>query len=434
MIKIVQGELQSKRRYPGVKISYLGNIFAALLVLFLGAFVEYKFQYLGRYARINADVIEGASETTQLSKIMAAAVPQGKESVNFKTFWEVWTILEASYIDREKVDSTKMVDGAISGMTASLDDPYTIYLSPKDNERSGQDLAGSFFGIGVELGYIDGFLAAVAPLNGSPAALAGVEAGDYIVRVKDEAKNLDEDSSKWSLNEAVDKIRGPKDSPVVLTLVRKGLDQPFDVTINRGEIIVESVVLEYVEHAGKKVAHIKLSRFGERTSAEWDAIVTDILAQGTSIDGVILDMRNNPGGYFDGAIDIASEFIEDGTVVSQKDRLIEQNYSARGQARLKNIQLEVLINRGSASASEIVAGAVRDRLGAKLIGENSFGKGTVQDRILLENGGGLHVTVAKWLLPGGSWINETGIPADIEVKANSDTPEDEQLLRAIEEL
>jgi len=434
MIKKLQGELQSKRRYPGVKISYISNIFLALIVIFLGAFVEYKFQYLSKYARINEAAVDGSKESTQLAKIMAATVPVGKENVNFDTFWEVWSILEKNYIDQEKLDANKMVDGAIGGMVSSLEDPYTMYLSPKDNERSGQDLAGSFYGVGIELGYIDGFLAAVAPLNGSPAALAGVEAGDYIIKVKDTAKNVDEDSSKWSLTKAVDTIRGPKDSPVTLTLVREGVDQPFEITINRGEIVVESVTLEFVKHAGKRVAHITLSRFGERTSAEWDAIVTEILAQKDFLDGVVLDMRNNPGGFFDVSIDIASEFIEEGTVVSQKDRLIEQNYSARGQARLNDMQLEVLINRGSASASEIVAGAVRDRFGAKLIGENSFGKGTVQDRIILSNGGGLHVTVAKWLLPGGSWIHHVGIPVDIEVKANPDTPEDEQLLRAIEEI
>jgi carboxyl-terminal processing protease len=417
-----------------LKISYVSNVLTILLILFIGAFAEYKFQYLGRYARLNSEVVDGADSSTQLARIMAAALPEGKEDVDFSTFWEVWSVLERDYIDLEKIDATKMVDGAIGGMTASLDDPYTMYLPKKDNERSGQDLAGSFYGVGIELGYIDGFLAAVAPLDGSPAVKAGVQAGDYIVRVKDDAKNLDEDSSKWSLTKAVDNIRGPKDAPVTLTLVRKEVEAPFDITIKRGEIVVESVKMEFVEHAGKKVAHIKLSRFGERTSDEWDAIVTKILENKHTLSGVVLDMRNNPGGFFDGAIGIASEFIEDGTVVSQKDRLLEQNYSARGKARLKDMQLEVLINRGSASASEIVAGAVRDRLGAKLIGENSFGKGTVQDRRILSNGGGLHVTVAKWLLPAGEWIHEEGIPVDIEVKYNADTPEDEQLLRAIEEI
>ena len=415
-----------------VKISYISTLLLGLLILFSGAFIEYKFQYLNKYAKINNQAM--SNNNTQLARVMAATTPDKRKNVNFSIFWEVWSILERDYIDLEKIDANKMVDGAIGGMTASLEDPYTMYLPPKDNERSGQDLAGSFYGVGIELGYIDGFLAAVSPLDGSPAQIAGVQAGDYIVRVKDEAKGLDEDSSKWSLTKAVDNIRGPKDAPVTLTLVRKEVDAPFDITIKRGEIIVKSVKMEFVEHDGKKVAHIKLSRFGERTGDEWNAIVTEILANKHTLDGIILDMRNNPGGFFDGAIDIASEFIEDGTVVSQKDRLLEQNYSARGKARLKDMQLEVLINRGSASASEIVAGAVRDRLGAKLIGENSFGKGTVQDRRILSNGGGLHVTVAKWLLPAGSWIHEEGIPVDIEVKSNPDTPEDEQLLRAIEEL
>jgi carboxyl-terminal processing protease len=416
-----------------IKLSYVGNVFAVLLILFVGAYAEHKTQYLNRYSKLNA-ASDNKNIQSQLSRIKEAAVPEGKENVDFSTFWEVWSILEAGYIDQEKIDAGKMVDGAIGGMTSALGDPYTMYLPPKENERSGQDLAGSFYGVGIELGYINGFLAAVSPLNGSPAALAGVEAGDYIIRVKDIAKNLDEDSSKWSLTKAVDNIRGPKDAEVTLTLVREGVDEPFDITIKRGEIIVESVTMEFVEHADKKVAHIKLSRFGERTDAEWDLIVNEILAQKDSLNGIVLDVRNNPGGFFDVAIDMSSEFIEDGVVVSQQDRLIKQDYSARGQARLKDIELEVLINRGSASASEIVAGAVRDRLGAKLIGENSFGKGTVQDRIGLSNGGGLHVTVAKWLLPGGEWIHETGIPVDIEVEANPDTPEDEQLLRAIEEI
>lgn len=405
-----------------------------LLVLFLGLLLEHRFQPLARYASRNPSAIQRKQKPTELSRLLSIETPEERENVDFGIFWEVWSIVERDYIDPDRIDAQEMSNGAISGMVASLGDPYTIYLPPKDNERSGQDLAGSFYGVGIELGYIDGFLAAVAPLDGSPAQQAGVQAGDYIVRVKDEAKGLDEDSSQWSLNKAVENIRGPKGAPVTLTLVRQDLPDPIEVTIERGEIIVESVTLEFPEHAGKKVAHIKLSRFGERTNGEWDAIVNEILEQESSINGIVLDMRNNPGGFFDGAIDVASEFIEDGTIVFQKDRLINQNYSARGKARLKEIPVEVLVNRGSASAAEIVAGALRDRVDAKLIGENSFGKGTVQDRRELSNGGGLHVTVAQWLLPGGSWIHEEGIPADILVEADYDTPEDEQLLRAIEEI
>ncbi len=415
-----------------LKVSSVGKVFLVLLLVFLGAFLEYKWQYLARYSRSNR--VANDSEVTKLARLMQSAMPSDKQKVDFNTFWEVWGILEKNYIDLDKVDEVKMVDGAIEGLTASLGDPYTMYLPPKDNERSGQDLAGSFYGVGIELGYIDGFLAVISPLDGSPAQTAGVKAGDYIINVKDIKKGIDEDSSHWSLLKAVDSIRGPKGDIVTLTLMREGVPDAFDVDIKRGEIIVESVKLEFVEHDNKRVAHIKLSRFGERTKNEWDKVVKEILAQDQKVDGIILDMRNNPGGFFDVSIDVASDFIEKGVVVSQKDRVVKKDYSARGKARLKNYPLEVLVNKGSASASEIVAGAVRDRLGAKLVGENSFGKGTVQDRVILKNGGGLHVTVAKWLLPKGAWIHHEGLPVDIEVSANPDTKEDEQLLKAIEEL
>jgi carboxyl-terminal processing protease len=205
------------------------------------------------------------------------------------------------------------------------------------------------------------------------------------------------------------------------------------VTLQRGEIVVKSAQVEFVEHRGRRVAHIKLSRFGERTNGEWDQVVNQVMAERQRIDGIVLDMRNNPGGYFDGAIEVASEFIDKGTVVSQKGKFTSQDFSVRGRPRLLNIPVEVLVNRGSASASEIVAGALRDRLGSKLIGEQTFGKGTVQDRRELSNGGGVHITVSRWMLPGGDWIHDEGIPVDIEVVDDPESELDEALLRAIEE-
>jgi len=194
------------------------------------------------------------------------------------------------------------------------------------------------------------------------------------------------------------------------------------------------VDLEYVEHAGKRVAHLKVLKFGERTKGEWDAAVKDILSQKNNIDGIVLDFRNNPGGYFNTSIELASDFVKKGTIVSQKGNFTSQPFNSTGIARLQGIPLVVLVNRGSASASEIVAGALRDNLGSKMVGEKTFGKGTVQDRRELSNGAGLHVTVGKWLLPKGSWIHEEGIPVDVEVEDNRDTEEDEVLLRGIEEL
>ena len=363
------------------------------------------------------------------------SVPNGQdEKPDLTNFWETWQYLEQDFLEPEKLDNATMVDGAISGLAASLGDPYTMYLPPKDNQRSGEDLAGSFYGVGIELGYIESTLAVVAPLKDSPAELAGVKSGDLILKVTDLERDFDEETTGWSLTRAVDEIRGPLGSTVTLTLFRPGeSSEPFEASIIRGEIVVKSSELEFVELGGKSVAQIKLYRFGERTNGEWDKIVNQILVS-EDLDGVVLDMRSNPGGFFDGAIDVASEFIKSGTVVSQKGKYTQQDFSARGGARLSHLPVVVLVNRGSASASEIVAGALRDQLGAKLVGERTFGKGTVQDRRKLSNGGGLHITIARWLLPGGSWIHKEGLEVDVEAKDNPDTKQDEVLLEAVRTL
>lgn len=275
----------------------------------------------------------------------------------------------------------------------------------------------------------------MAPLDGSPAAKANIQAGDLIIKVKDEAKKVDESTNGWSLTKAVDTIRGGKGTPVILTLLRKNNgNEPFDVTLVRDEIIVKSVQLSFVDHAGSRVAHIKLSRFGERTQNEWTAAVEQIKKERKAIKGIVLDMRNDPGGFFDEAINIASDFVPDGVIVSQKGRYTSKEYSSNGSAGLKDVPLVLLVNGGSASASEIVAGALRDRLGVKLVGQKTFGKGTVQDRKELKNGGGIHVTIARWMLPGGQWIHEQGIPVDVTVSDDPKTEADEMLQKAIETL
>lgn len=365
--------------------------------------------------------------------LINAEQPAQYKDVDFSQFWEVWGILENQYLDPEKVVPQNQVYGAIQGMTNSLEDPFTIYLPPKDQQRASEDLAGAFYGVGIELGYKDQILSVVAPIKGSPAEKAGVEAGDYILRIKDETKDLDEETTGITLLDAVEKIRGERGVPVTLTLAREGRDQPFDVELFRDEIVVPSVEMSYVEHDGKRVAHIELSRFGDRTDGEWDKIVTDIASQ-SNLAGVVLDMRNNPGGYLDGSIDIASEFISNGVVVSQQGRTRKQDYTVSRKGRLTNTPVVVLVNKGSASASEIVAGALRDRRQAQLVGENTYGKGTVQDALTLNGGAGLHVTIGRWLLPSGDWIHEKGLPASIEVEDDPDTEQDEVLQRGIETL
>lgn len=416
-----------------MKLSSLSNLIVAGALVMAGGVFQYQFNPIGKVIAQNGST-SGDLSASKLATLVNSDQPASRKDVDFGIFWEVWGLLEKDYIDQEKLQSDAMVHGAISGMTASLGDPYTMYLPPDLNEKSAQELAGAFYGVGIELGYIDGVLAAVAPLAGTPADKAGVRAGDLIIKVKDEAKGLDESTEGWSLSKAVDTIRGPKDSPVILTLVRKDTPEPFDVTIKRGEIVVKSAEVEFVEYAGKRVAHVKLSRFGERTVSEWDGVVSQILAEKGKIAGIVLDVRNNPGGLFDDSLTIASDFIEDGTVVSQKNKNGQQDFAAKGKARLAGIPVELLVNKGSASASEIVAGALRDQLGAKLIGQKTFGKGTVQDRRELSNGGGIHITISRWLLPKGDWIHEEGIPVDVEIEQDFNTEIDEQLNKAIEVL
>lgn len=405
------------------------TLLTAILILVVGMMSQYRYNVVERFI-VQKNVLTGKSSSDVRLSLT------NPENVDLTTFWEVWHYLEKDYIDPEKIDQDTMIDGATSGLASSLGDPYTIYLPPVENQRSSEDLAGAFYGIGVELGYKEGILAAIAPIKDSPADKAGIMAGDLILRVKDPEKDIDADSSKWSLSEAVDAIRGPKNSTVTLTLFRENYNnnQQFEIGVQRDEIVVKSVELVFEEQQGKRVAHLSIHRFGERTQTEWDEAVKQILAQKGAINGIVLDMRNNPGGFFDGSIDIASDFIEDGVIVTQKGKLTSEDFTARGVARLKDIPVEILVNRGSASASEIVAGALRDRIGSKLIGEKTFGKGTVQDRREMPNGGGLHVTIARWLLPSGQWIHEEGIPVDVEVEQNLETEEDEVLNKAIEVL
>jgi carboxyl-terminal processing protease len=414
---------QEKQQSPVVQWSIAGLLFV------LGVVVGHRYIKPGQIPFLPTPNYLETSQT----RVINTDNPGQYRDVDFQQFWEVWQLLQTDYIDSSQLDQEQMVYGAIQGMTAAVGDPYTMYLPPVEDKRAEEELAGSFYGIGIELGYIDGTLAVVSPLKGMPAEQKGVQAGDLILHARDDQKGLDEDAANWSLDEAVNKIRGEKGTEITLTLYRKNNGaEPFDVSIPRGEIVIPSVELAFVEHDGKRAAHIQLSRFGERTQAEWNDVVTQILAQGDSVDLVLLDMRNNPGGFFDGAIMVASEFVKSGTIVSQQGKYITKDYPVEGKARLADLPLKILVNRGSASASEIVAGALRDLKDTPLIGEKTFGKGTVQDRKQLPDGGGIHITVARWLLPEGDWIDHDGLPVDVEVSDDLETEQDEVVLKALE--
>lgn len=367
-------------------------------------------------------------------KFVNSPSSEAVEAADFGKFWEVWKRLEKSYVDPTKLDYAQMTWGAMEGLAQSLGDPYTQYLPPKENKAANEDLNGSFYGVGIELGYRDETLAAIAPITNSPAERAGIKAGDFILHIKDEKKNVDLDTRGMSLPTAVSHIRGEKGTEVILTIFRDGVDKSFEVKLVRDEIIVPSVELTYVEKAGKTYAHLELHRFGGRTDKEWNEKVAEIIAKHP--DGVVLDLRNNPGGYLDGAVFVASEFMSEGVVVKQEGRNDSETYSVNRNGSLIKIPLVVLINKGSASASEIVAGALQDNKRAKIIGEQSFGKGTVQEVQDLADGSSLHVTVAKWKTPSGKWIHKDGITPDVAVKdemaKEGEKEVDEQLQKAIE--
>ncbi len=379
-----------------------------------------------------AEIRSGAPGESLIKQFVSDPT-EGAVSADFSKFWEVWRRLEKSYVDPSKLDYAKMTWGAISGLAQSLDDPYTQYLPPKENKQANEDLSGSFFGVGIELGYREGALSVVAPIAGSPAEKAGVKAGDLILNIKDEKKQVDIDTAGMSLPEAVSYIRGEKATPVILTLYREGQPQPFEQVIVRDEIVVPTVELTYIVRGGREFAHLKLFKYGGRTDKEWLKLVSEIVAKNPA--GLILDLRNNPGGYLDGAVFVASEFLASGIIVKQEGREGSETYSVDRRGSLLSIPLVILINQGSASASEITAGALQDAERALIVGERSFGKGTVQEVQELSDGSSLHVTIAKWILPSGRWIGEEGIMPDEMVEDDLETTEvDEQIERAVEVL
>ncbi len=357
--------------------------------------------------------------------------------LDLSMMWTVKSRLEKVFLDKDTMDEKGMTYGAISGMVSALGDPYTVYLPPKDNKSSNEDLAGEFGGVGISLGYKDKTLAVMTPLPKTPAEVAGIKAGDLIVRIKDSGKNIDRDTVGIALDEAVEIIRGKVGTEVILTLLREGKDGSFEVVLKRDNIVVPSVEMEWKEKDGKKFAWLKVYKFTERLSVEWNEAVEKIVKEkGTDYGGVVLDLRNNPGGYLQSSVMVASDFLSEGVVVKQEsgDGKVEIYNVEKRKQRLLNDKMVILMNGGSASASEILAGALSEHGRGKMVGETTFGKGTVQQPENFDDGSGLHVTVAKWLLPSGKNIHKEGVSPDVEISDDSETEEDEQLERAMQVL
>ncbi|MBI2049474.1 S41 family peptidase [Candidatus Roizmanbacteria bacterium] len=383
------------------------------------------------------------------TSVINKEAPASVSNVDFSLFWKVWQRLEGKYYDKTKLNPQKMLTGAIEGMTQSLEDPYTIFLPPVQNNNFKTSLAGQFSGIGAELGMREKQIIVVAPLVGSPAEKAGLKSGDAILKVDD---NL---TINWSLSSAVEKIRGPKGTTVKLTILREEPDRPFEIKIARDTITVKSVdgwIKKVKDIEGikdtksikgseeSKIGYIRLSQFGDKTNEDWIALINKLdleRRKDQSLEGFILDLRNNPGGYLSDAIFVASEFLRQGTpvVIEENGQGGRNTLSVSRKGLFYDTKLVILINKGSASASEIVSGALKDSKRARLIGETSFGKGTIQEANDLGNGAGLHVTIAKWLTPNGTWVHGTGLKPDIEVLPDSkDQSHDAQLEKAVSEL
>lgn len=370
-------------------------------------------------------------EVKDKTEVVNTQKPQDKGSVDFSLFWRVWQKLETKYLNKNALKPKEMVYGAISGMTNALGDPYTVFLPPKENKAAKENLNGAFEGVGIRLGYKDeDKLVVIAPLKGMPAEAAGVRAGDLILKIDDQ------DAAGISLPKAVELIRGPKGTKVRLGLLHEGESDPYEAEIIRDDIVVPSVKVEFLEE--EKIAHLKLMRFGELTAKQWDEAILQINLKlemkNSKLKGLILDLRGNPGGYLKGSVNLASEFLDSGVVVKQEnaDGSVEV-YKVNRQGRLISIPMVVLIDQGSASASEILAGALADHKRAKLVGQKSFGKGTIQEAEDLGEGAGLHITTAKWLTPKGTWVDKEPLVPDFEVENDPKKPdEDRQLEKAIE--
>lgn len=339
--------------------------------------------------------------------------------------------MENDFLKKEKIDYQKMVYGAIKGMVETLNDPYTVFFTPEETQEFELELSGKYQGVGMEVAIREERITVISPLEGTPASRAGVKPGDRILKIDD---TLTDD---LSLEEAVKLIRGEEGTEVTLLIERKNWPEPKPFTLKRATIKIPTLTWELKETAsGEKVAYIKIYQFNRILLAEFRKMAVDIL--NSDAHKIILDLRNNPGGFLDVAQETAGWFLKRGEVVVWQDLgpgKEKKEYKAKGPGTFSDYPLVVLINEGSASGAEILAGALRDDREVKLIGEKSFGKGLVQEQIFLDDNSSIKITIARWLTPKGDSIDEEGLSPDIEVELTDEDFEagkDPQLEKAVE--
>lgn len=360
--------------------------------------------------------------------VMSLATQGSPTAVDLAPFWAAFDVLNEKFVATTASSSIPTNDdkvwGAIEGLASSYGDPYTTFFPPKESEQFEEEVRGDFSGIGVEIGIKENVLTVIAPLKGTPGERAGLKAGDFILKVDDKF------TAGMTVEEAISLIRGPKGTPVLLTVKQNGTTT--EVTVIRDTIIIPTVDTKLRDDG---VFVISLYNFSANSPTLFRGALREFILSGT--DKLVLDLRNNPGGYLEAAIDMASWFLPAGKVVVTEDsngKAPTKTHKSIGYDVFnKNLKMAILINEGSASASEILAGALRDHGIAKLVGEKSFGKGSVQELIEITPETSLKVTVARWLTPKGKSISESGIVPDVEVKLSKEDAEkknDAQLEKA----
>lgn len=390
------------------KSVFLGGLTAIVIAVFvLGV-------YLGYSER---------PEIRKITNVFDKDTPVALADVDFGPFWEAWNIIESKYVLNDSLKRQDMVWGAIEGLVGSLDDPYSVFFPPADAELFESSVRGDFTGVGMEIGVRDGVLTVIAPIKNTPAERAGILPGDKILKIDDKI------TADLSADEAALLIRGERGTEVSLVILRDGAEEPMEIKITRDVILVPVIETEKKENG---IFLISLYSFSAHSSTEFRNALRKMIDSGST--KLILDLRGNTGGYLESAVDITSWFLPLGEVVAREEFGTgeEEIYRSKGYNIFKNLPFVILTNGGTASASEIMAGALQEHGKAKLVGEKTFGKGSVQQLFDITKDTSLKMTVARWLTPNGKSISEEGLEPDVIVELTPEDKTDKQLEKALE--
>ena len=366
------------------------------------------------------------------AKILHRNKPADIPTGDMQIFWDTWKVILNKYVGRQHLNTQKMIEGATAGLVQSLGDPYSLFLNKEQTKSLANELSGSFYGVGMEIGKKQGFLVVVSPLPNTPAAKAGLRPKDIIVKINKK------DTSKLTTFEAAKLIRGPLNTKVTLTVYRSSWDKAKDIVLTREKINVPALSWQILPKYN--LAYIHIYSFSQPLLTEFYQAAIQILKQPPR--GIIIDVRNDPGGYLDSVVNISGWFLPKGDIILKED-LGNNNvkiYRSKGPGLFKNMPIVVLANGGTASAAEILSGALRDDRNIKIIGETTFGKGSVQELVPIIDKSSVKITIAKWLTPNGVLIQGNGITPDIKIKGPEDSSiygklnidKDPQLQKAIE--